>query len=122
MAIWALSAVNAMAAGLNSLCTNSATILFYDSVGNQVGAAACFGSATFADAGATGVISCRAFTTCTASNNYTLGTARLFNAAGATVGVFTCSTGANDFQFGALAVGSGDSIVVNGWTITVQTS
>lgn len=122
MAVWQLSAVNAMAAGLNTHCTNSATVVFYDSVGAQVGPV-CFGSATFADAAATGVISCRAFTTCTASNNYTLGTAKLFNSAGATVGVFICSSGgAVDFVFGGLSVASGDSIIVNSWNITVQTS
>lgn len=121
MAVWALSAVNAMAAGLNTLCTNSATLIFYDSAGAQVGPP-LFGSATFAVASVTGVITCNNFVTATATAALTLGTARLFNAAGATVGVFTCTTGAVDFQFGALAIGASDSIVVNGWSITVQTA
>jgi len=122
MAVWALSAVNAMAAGLNTHCTNSATIIFFDATGSQAGPA-CFGSAIFADAGATGVISCRAFTTTSATASWTLGTARLFNSAGATVGIFSCtSAGAVDFVFGGVNVATGDTLIINSWVITVQTA
>ena len=123
MATWTFPAVDSMANALNLMATNSAFINFYDSAGTQVGPSQT-GSASFAAAAVSGLISCRSFVSCTATGSMTLGTAILFTNAAATIGRFICSSGgAVDFVFaGGLNVATTDSIIVNSWTITVQTS
>jgi hypothetical protein len=122
MAVWSSAAVGSMAASINAFATGGAMIRFNDSAGAQVGTyAVC--SATFSDVSATGMISCRAITNVTATASYTLGTAILYTPATATIATFTCtSAGATDFVFGGLNVATNDSIVINTWTITVQTA
>ena len=121
MAVWSSAAVGSMAGAINAFASGGAMIRFNDSVGSQV-APNLVGSAVFADASGVGGISCRLFVSAVATGSYTLGTAVLLSSASATIGLFTCSTGANDFQFTNLAIASTDSLIVNSWLITVQTA
>lgn len=121
MAVWSSAAVGSMGAAINAFASGGAMLRFNDSAGAQVGPY-LVGSATFSDITATGLLTCRAFATATATASYTLGSAVLLSSASATIGIFSCSTGANDFQFTGLGIATTDSIIVNSWTITVQTA
>ncbi len=119
MGSWANGALDSMAAALNLFATNSASVIFYDSAGTQVGPALT-GSASFAANAVSGLLVCRAFTTATATASYTLGTAKLFSNGAATIGTFVCTSGGTaDFVFGNLNIATNDSIIINSWSVSV---